>query len=223
MSAELLELREARLEILPLRCELVEVQLLRLVLLLRQRVHLAERLAAALETLRALCELFAVVSLGALVGAGVLEPSPCLVRLGLDAGDLDVDSRDTRGGARQRLAQLDLGGAEPAQLLAERPRPRTARVDACPERRLEAGRRVRRRVECRLETLRSGEHTRQLVRSCAPATRAHRGVDPRGLGRPGAVAELGGLRGGGIVRRDEGLCLLAVPVRLGSVEGAAEP
>ena len=93
LGAQLLELGEALLEILALRRELLEPRLLGVVLLLRERVDLAERLAAALEPLRALGELVAVVAFGALVGAGVLEAAARLVGLGLDARDLDVDRR----------------------------------------------------------------------------------------------------------------------------------
>src|SRR5439155_559995 len=51
LRAQLLELGEALLEILALNRELLEARLLRVVLLLRERIHLAERLAAALEPL----------------------------------------------------------------------------------------------------------------------------------------------------------------------------
>ena len=120
-----------------LRCELLEAYLLAVVLLLRERVHLAERLAPALEALRPLGELVAVVAFGTVVGAGVLEPAPGLVGLGLDARDLDVDCRHARGGVRQCLPQLDLSRAEPAQFVAEMTGARSTRVDVCAKRRLE--------------------------------------------------------------------------------------
>src|SRR5262249_8918264 len=91
LCAQLLELGEALLEVLALCRQLLEPRLLRVVLLLRERIHLPERLAAALEALRALGELVAVVALGALVGARMLEPAARLVGLRLDACDLDVD------------------------------------------------------------------------------------------------------------------------------------
>src|SRR5205823_6270185 len=83
LGAQLLELGEALLEILALRRELLEARLLDVVLLLCEWVDLAERLAAALEALRPLGELVTVVALGTVVGAGVLEPAPGLVGLGL--------------------------------------------------------------------------------------------------------------------------------------------
>src|SRR5207302_7823221 len=61
LGAQLLELDEASLQILPLCCELVEPPFLVLVLLLRQRVHLAERLAPPLEPGKLLREGFRVV------------------------------------------------------------------------------------------------------------------------------------------------------------------
>src|SRR5581483_6959392 len=98
LGAQLLELLEAPLAVGALRRELVEAGLLRLVLLLRERVHLAERLSPALEPLRPLGELVPIVALGRLVGVRVLEPAARLVRLGLDAGGLDLD----RGGGLGR-------------------------------------------------------------------------------------------------------------------------
>ena len=161
--------------------------LLGVVLLLRERVHLAERLAAALEPLRALGELVAVVALGALVGARVLEPAARLVGLGLDARDLDVDRGHALRRARQRLAQLDLGRAEAAQLVAELARARTAGVDVRAQRRLEARGRSAAARERRVETLGAGEHTRELMRTRATSAGADGGVDACGLGRPRAL------------------------------------
>ena len=223
LGAELLELGEARLEILALCRELVEARALAVVLLLRERVHLAERLAAALEPLRALGELVAVVALGALLRTRVLEPAARLVGLGLDARDLDVDRGHGLRRARQRLAQLDLGGAEAAQLVAELARACTAGVDMRTQRCLEACGRLRGGRERRVEALRAGEHTRELMRTRAPPARADRGVDASSLGRPRALAELRGLGRGGVVRGDERARLVAVAVRLGGRERAAEP
>ena len=203
LGAQLLELGEARLEVLALRRELVEPLLLGVVLLLRERVDLAERLAAALEALRALGELVAVVAFGALLGARVLEPAPRLVGLRLDARDLDVDRRHARRRVRQRLPQLDLGRAEPAQLLAELAGARAARVDVRAQRRLEARGRVGGAGERRVEPLRAREHAGELVRTRAPPAGPDGGVDPRGLGGAGALAELGRLGRGRVVRGDE--------------------
>ena len=63
LGPKLLELLEALLEILALRLEVVEALLLRLVLLARERVDLAERGAADLEPLDARRKLVAVVAL----------------------------------------------------------------------------------------------------------------------------------------------------------------
>src|SRR3954453_8248969 len=63
LGAYLLELGEARPEIAAIGCELVEAELLGVVLLLRERVHLAELLAALLQSLGALVQLVAVVAL----------------------------------------------------------------------------------------------------------------------------------------------------------------
>src|SRR4029077_10314089 len=75
LCAQLLELLEALLEVLPLRRELLEPRLLRVVLLLRERFHGAERVAPPLEPLGGLGERVAVVALRALVSARVLEPA----------------------------------------------------------------------------------------------------------------------------------------------------
>src|SRR3954469_9071230 len=91
LVAQLLELLERRLEVGALRRELLEPRLLRVVLLLRERVHLAEPFAPALETLRDRGALIAVAPSRALVGPRVLEPAPRLVGLRLDARHLDVD------------------------------------------------------------------------------------------------------------------------------------
>jgi len=83
LRTELLELVEARLEVGPLRRELVEALLLGLVLLLRERVDLAERLAAALEPLDRVRELVAVVAFGRRVRVRMLEPAAGLLGLAL--------------------------------------------------------------------------------------------------------------------------------------------
>ncbi len=84
-----LELGEALLEIGALRRELDEPLLLLVVLLLRQRVDLPERLAAALEPLDPIRQVLAVVTLRGVGGSG-LEPAPRLVGLGVDPRPLDV-------------------------------------------------------------------------------------------------------------------------------------
>ena len=67
VGAELLELLQARLEILALDGELLDARLLGVVLLLGERVHAAERLVAALEPLELLGERVAIVALAILV------------------------------------------------------------------------------------------------------------------------------------------------------------
>ena len=97
-----------------------------------------ERLAAGIEPLRARGELGAVVALGRLVGARVVEAAPRLLGLGLETRQLDLDP----GRALRRLVgalpHLDLGGTEAAQLLAEAGGALRTGVDTGPNGRLEA-------------------------------------------------------------------------------------
>src|SRR5581483_1436939 len=81
---ELLELGEALLEVVALGGQLLQPRLLRLVLLLRKRVDLAELLPPALVPDELLGELVAVVALGRLRRRR-LEPALCLVALGVRA------------------------------------------------------------------------------------------------------------------------------------------
>ena len=114
LVAQLLELVEALLQVGALDGELLEALLLGVVLLLRERVDLAELLAALLVARELLRELVAVVALGRL-GPGRLEAAPRLVALRVGPRELDVDRGELLAGSRRRLAQLDLLGAEPAQ------------------------------------------------------------------------------------------------------------
>ncbi len=93
---------ERRLEIGTLRRQLLEPGLLRLVLLLRQRVHPAEGLAAGLEPRHASSELVAIDRLGVVLpaglgvgsgGDGVVQPAARLRRLALQPRELDLDRR----------------------------------------------------------------------------------------------------------------------------------
>src|SRR5262249_20822788 len=90
LRAKLLELLEALLEILPLLYQLLDALLLALVLLLGERIDLAERLAAAAELLQRSLQLLPIVALGG-VGGGGLQPAVGLAALGSDGGELDVD------------------------------------------------------------------------------------------------------------------------------------
>ena len=137
LVAELLELREARLEVGPLGGELLQPRLLRLVLLVRERVDLAERLAAALQPLDRCDELLTVVAFGRLVGICLLEAAARLVRLRLDPRRLDLDGGDGFGSGSELLPQLDLGRTEAAQLGAELAAASRACVDLPAQRRLE--------------------------------------------------------------------------------------
>ena len=131
---ELLELLEASLEVGALGRELRRALLLGLVLLLRERVHLAELLAAALEARDRRDELVAVVALGGL-GRAAAETALGLVALRL----VRASSTSTPNGFR-RLGgrpQLHLRRTEAAQLGA-RARRCVARASLCAERRLEA-------------------------------------------------------------------------------------
>ena len=119
LLAELLELGEALLEVDALRGELLEALLLGLVLLLRERIDGAELLAAALEALDRRGERVAVVSLCRLVGAGRLAAATRLVGFGAETRGLDLDGGGGLGHRGELLPQLDLGGAELAELRAE--------------------------------------------------------------------------------------------------------
>src|SRR5207245_1110877 len=123
LVAQLLELLEALLEVGALHRELLEPDLLRLVLLLRQRVDLAELLAPLLVALEPVGELVAILALRRLL-AGCLEPPLRLVALRVGARQLDVDRREALTGLGGLLAQLDLLRAEPTQGGAELARPR---------------------------------------------------------------------------------------------------
>jgi len=103
LGAQLLELLQARLEVGALVGELGEPLPLALVLLLGERVDLAERLPAALEPLDPLRELVAVVALGRL-GGSRFEPAARFVGLGLDARSFDVDCAEPLAGFCRRAA-----------------------------------------------------------------------------------------------------------------------
>ena len=137
LRAELLELVEASLEILALRLQVVEPLLLGLVLLARERVHLAERARRTSSRSTRVSELVTVVAFGRLDLACGLESPSQRPRLSVDPGDLDL----RRGQARARLlelaAEVHLGRAERAELLAELAGPQRAGVGTCTQRRLE--------------------------------------------------------------------------------------
>ena len=124
------ELRERRLEVGALCRELLEPHLLRLVLLLRQRVDLPERFPARLEPRQPCGELVAVdaflrpgsllrLSLGLL--ARLLEAAPCVARLAVQSRELDLDGRQPLRRVVGDLTHLDLPGTELAKRRAELP------------------------------------------------------------------------------------------------------
>ena len=90
LGAELLELLEALLEVGALHLQVVEPLLLGLVLLARERIDLAERDAAVLESLDASDELGAIVSLGGLDVSRRVEPPRRVRDVGVDPRDLDL-------------------------------------------------------------------------------------------------------------------------------------
>src|SRR5207302_439307 len=116
--AERLELVERALEVLALRREVDQPFLLALVLLLGERIDLAEGLTAPLEALDPLRQLVTVVALGR-IGPGFAEPAASLVGLGVEAGPLDVEDVEPLGGLGCGPAEVDLGGAEPAELVGQ--------------------------------------------------------------------------------------------------------
>ena len=113
------------------RCsrQLLEPRLLARVLLGRERVHLAERLAAPLQPLELGAELVGLLVLRERLGLGVLgEPAQNLLALGLEPRALDPDRgerarrpRPPRGAARPRALR---GGAAPRRARPPGCRPR---------------------------------------------------------------------------------------------------
>ena len=129
LVAELRQLVERPLEDPCAASKLGQARLLdRVLLLLRERVHHPELLAAALEALELLGELVAVALRRLRTRA--LEPPPGLPTLGLQPGQLDVDGRDALRRLRQLPPQLDLAAAEGAQLGSELRRAREASLRA---------------------------------------------------------------------------------------------
>src|SRR5439155_10675627 len=133
---ELLELLEARLEIGPLDRQLLEALLLRLVLLLGERVDLPELLPPPLVASELLRQRLAILALGRLRVRGV-EPPLRLVVLGVGARELDIDRGQPLARPGRALSQLELVGAESAERRAELGRVRRLCLRAAAHRRLE--------------------------------------------------------------------------------------
>ena len=104
LVTELRHLLEALLEVAPLCRELVEALLLGFVLLLRERVDLAESLAPRLQPLHARRELVHVVSFGDLARVHGVESTLRLLRLRGQPGELHLDLGRTLGCELGRLA-----------------------------------------------------------------------------------------------------------------------
>ena len=227
LVTELRDLRERRLEILPLRCELVEALLLRLVLLLRQRVDLAELLASRVESLGAGRELGPIVALGGLVRARGVETTCCLLGLGLETCEVDLHGRRPLVRLVRLPARLDLGRTEPAKLLPEEGGPLRARVDPRLDRRLESRRNPHGPIEARAEhfdgVAQPNEHVGIERRPARPP------LEQRSVGRARTVGclpcELCGRIRQREQRRSLGLELLSAGgvVCRAQVDGAAEP
>ena len=109
----------------------------RVVLLLGERVHLAERLEPALRALELLHEGVA----GLLPGLdGLVADSPLqLVGLRAQARKVDVDRGQLRGRLAGGAPHLGLVGCQPAQRLGELTRALAARIRTGAERRFEPG------------------------------------------------------------------------------------
>ena len=137
LGAQLLELLQARLEVGALVGQLGQPLLLALVLLLRKRVDLSERLAAALEPLdpggRAPRGLRP-----RRLGSGFLEAAARLTGLCLEPRALDVDASGALTGLGGHAPDLRLLPAEPPQLRGQLASFRRARIDPGAEGRLEA-------------------------------------------------------------------------------------
>ena len=175
LVAELRDLGEALLQIPPLRRELVEPLLLRLVLLLGQRIDLSERLATGLEPLDARRELVAIVALRDVVGVRVLEPALYFLRLGRRAGR---DLPRPRSPARPRARRL---AAAPPRLRRAGGAPRRARTSA-----------ERRRRRVRAQASRDGRRAGPCARESLPGTRSRPGAWSAGRHRPWDDAGLAG-------------------------------
>ena len=134
--AERRKLFEAPLQVLPLRRQLGETRLLLVVLLLRERVHLAQRFAPPLEPLDLLRQLVALVALGGW-SACRLQSATRLLSLRLDTRALDLDRAQPLARFRGLAPSLDLGRAEAAQLVGELTGARRADVCARPQRSFE--------------------------------------------------------------------------------------
>src|SRR5207237_66042 len=159
LGTQLLELVEARLEVGALRGELLEPQLLRRVLLLRERVHCAEGLATALQAFAAPGGLVAVLALRPFGRRGPEAPAR-------GAG---------RGGRRRRSGRPRPGGhprRRPAPLRRRRPPRRRGRGPR------DAAGRHRRRPAARPRRRRAG--TVRARRPAPPRSRRRR----RGARRP---------------------------------------
>ena len=114
LVAEVGELLQARLEVLALRLQLGEPLLLGLVLLLRERVDLAELDAPRVRGARRGWRARLGHPLRRFRGR-FLEPSARISRLGLDPGQLDLDLGRPLGRLLGALTQRRLCGAELAQ------------------------------------------------------------------------------------------------------------
>ncbi len=199
VAAEGLELGEALLEVGTLRRELVEALLLCLVLLLGQRVDLAELLAAALQAVEPRRELVTVVALRRLRSGGV-EPPLGLLAVGVDPRQLDLEGARALGSGREQPTELDLFGAETAQRGAQLRAAGRVGVDALPEECLE-WRRVDREGPLEAAGLR-GEALEE--HDVDAALRPDVGQRPRGGVRPlgsGALGLGGGARLAGALAR----------------------
>ena len=227
LVAKLRDLRQRRLEILPLRRELLEPLLLLLVLLLGERIHLAERLAAGIEPLGPRRELGAVVTLCGLVGACLVEAALRLLGLGVEARELDLDCGCPLVRLVGPLPHLDLGGAEPSQLLPEPGGAFCTRIDAGADGCFEPGGELPGAVEPGTQHIdgveQAGQHVGIERRAPRCALEQRRVGVARAIGR-GASLDCGSLGEREQRRRfrDELLARRRIPGRK-IVEAAAEP
>jgi len=121
LAPEPVELGERALEIGPLVSELLEVLLLPLVLLLRERIDAAQELPTALEPIQLRRQLLAR-TLGRL-RVRLREAAARLGRLRVEPRQLDLDGGRTFSGAGRLAPQLRLVCAQPPKLGGERSRP----------------------------------------------------------------------------------------------------
>ena len=174
LVAQPLELLQALLEVAALHPQVVEPLLLRLVLLLAQRVHHGRAWCGEPRAARRDGELVAVLPLGRLDGAGRLEPPRCVL---VSASIRAISTSAVVASALASSSSRRSSTSAAPSLRSSSPelaRPRGARVDTRTQRRLEAAvaARAPRRAVSRL-VAQATRRSRSRRRSSVARIRAH--------------------------------------------------